>query len=109
MIRVRFLALNFRSLIFVFLSIFLGSTRLTLANVMDNLRSNYLVPGTNWLVEMPLAGGQYHQTIASLWISHLIDNLPLSPVLSAHIGSAQLTNPHPLNTQSGMLLTSDLA
>ena len=60
-------------------------------------RCNYLVPNTNWMVEMPLTGGQYHQTIASLWISHLVDNLPLSPVMLAHIDSAQLTNPRKIN------------
>ena len=76
---------------------------------MDHLRSNYLVPGTIWMVEMPMLGGQYHHTIASLWISHLIDNLPLSPVMAAHISSAQLSNPHPMNTQIGMLVKSYLA
>ena len=108
-IRVIFPALKFHSLIFFSFSIFLGSTRLTLANVMDHLRCNYLVPGTAWMVEMPITGGQYHQTIASLWISHLIDNLPVSPVMAAHISSAQLSNSHPLNTQIGMLINSDLA
>ena len=66
-------------------------------------RCNYLVPNTNWMVEMPLTGGQYHQTIASLWISNLIDNLPLSPVMLAHIDSAQLTNPHKITAQSGII------
>ena len=88
--------------------IFQASTRLTQAKVMDHLRCNFLVPGTTWMVENPITGGQYHQTIASLWISHLVDNIPLSPVMAAHISSAQLSNPHPLNTQIGMLLTSDL-
>ena len=72
-----------------------------LAYIMD--RCNYLVPNTNWMVEMPLSGGQYHQAIASLWISHLVDNLPLSPVMLAHIDSAQLTNPRKLNAQSGII------
>ena len=52
---------------------------------------------------MPLSGGQYHQTIASLWISILIDNLPLSPVLLAHIDSAQLTNPRKITAQKGII------
>ena len=71
------------------------------ACIMD--RCNYLVPNTNWMVEMPLTGGQYHQTIASLWISHLVDNLPLSPVMLAHIDSAQLTNTHKITAQSGII------
>ena len=66
-------------------------------------RCNYLVPNTNWMVEMPLTGGQYHQTIASLWISHLVDNLPLSPVMLAQIDSAQLTNPRKINALSGII------
>ena len=66
-------------------------------------RCNYLVPNTNWMVEMPLTGGQYHQAIASLWISHLVDNLPLSPVMLAHIDSAQLTNPRKITAQSGII------
>ena len=66
-------------------------------------RCNYPVPNTNWMVEMPLTGGQYHQTIASLWISHLVDNLPLSPVMLAHIDSAQLTNPRKITAQSGII------
>ena len=55
------------------------------------------------MVEMPLTGGQYHQAIASLWISHLVDNLPLSPVMFAHIDSAQLTNPRKITAQSGII------
>ena len=66
-------------------------------------RCNYLVPNTNWMVEMPLTGGQYHQAIASLWISHLVDNLPLTPVMLAHIDSAQLTNPRKINAQPGII------
>ena len=66
-------------------------------------RCNYLVPNTNWMVEMPLTRGQYHQAIASLWISHLVDNLPLTPVMLAHIDSAQLTNPRKINAQSGII------
>ena len=66
-------------------------------------RCNYLVPNTNWMVEMPLTGGQYHQMIASLWISNLIDNLPLSPVMLEHIDSAQLTNPRKITAQSGII------
>ena len=71
------------------------------SNNMD--RCNYLVPNTNWMVEMPLTGGQYHQAIASLWISHLVDNLPLTPVMLAHIDSAQLTNPRKITAQSGII------
>ena len=66
-------------------------------------RCNYLVPNTNWMVEMPLSGGQYHQAIASLWISHLVDNLPLTPVMLAHIDSAQITNPRKITAQSGII------
>ena len=55
------------------------------------------------MVEMPLTGGQYHHMIASLWISNLIDNLPLSPVRLAQIDSAQLTNPRKLTAQSGII------
>ena len=55
------------------------------------------------MVEMPLTGGQYHQAIASLWISHLVDNLPLTPVMLAHIDSAQLTNPRKITAQSGII------
>ena len=71
------------------------------SNIMD--RCNYLVPNTNWMVEMPLTGGQYHQTIASFWISHLVDNLSLTPVMLAHIDSAQLTNPRKITAQSGII------
>ena len=66
-------------------------------------RCNYLVPNTNWMVEMSLTGGQYHQAIASLWISNIIDNLPLSPVMLAHIDSAQLTNPRKITAHSGII------
>ena len=72
-----------------------------LAYIMD--RCNYLVPNTNWMVEMPLTGGKYHKAIASLWISHLVDNLPLTPVMLAHIDSAQLTNPRKITPQSGII------
>ena len=66
-------------------------------------RCNYLVPNTNWMVEMPLTGGQYEQAIVSLWISHLVDNLPLTPVMLAHIDSAQLNNPRKITSQSGII------
>ena len=56
---------------------------------------------------MPRTSGQYHQTISSLGISHLLDNFPLSPMMSAHI-SAHLSNPHLSNTQIGILVTFDL-
>ena len=72
-----------------------------LSSIMD--RCHYLVPNTNWMVEMPLTGGQYHQMIASIWISHLVDNHPLTPVMLAHIDSAQLTNPRKINGQSGII------
>ena len=68
-------------------------------------RCNYLVPHTSWIVEMPINAGKYHQTIASLWISHLIDNLPLSPVMMGHIASAQLTNPRKITIQSGTIIS----
>ena len=66
-------------------------------------RCNYLVPNNNWMVEMPLIGGPDHQMIASLWISNLIDNLPLSPVMLADIDSAQLTNPRKITSEQGNL------
>ena len=69
-------------------------------------RCNYLVPNTNWMVRMALNGGKYQQTIASLWISQLVDNLPLSPVMLAHIDSSQLTNPRKITAQSGIISLS---
>ena len=74
------------------------------SNNMD--RCNYLIPNTNWMVEMPLTGGQYHQTIASLWISHLVDNLPLTPVILGHLNSAQLTNPRKITALTGIISLS---
>ena len=71
--------------------------------IMD--RCNYSVPHTSWMVEMPINGRQYHQMIASLWISHLIDNLPLSPVKVAHIACAQLTNPRQISSQPGIIVS----
>ena len=72
------------------------------SNTMD--RCNYLVPGTNWMVEMPMSSGQYHHTIASLWISHLVHNLSLSPVMTSHIAAAQLSNPRQLLNQTGIII-----
>ena len=51
------------------------------------------------MVEMPLTGGEYHQTIASLWISHLVDNREMTAVMLAHMDSAQLTNPRKITAQ----------
>ena len=73
------------------------------SNIMD--RCNYSVPHTSWMVEMPINCRQYHQMIASLWISHLIDNLPLSLLMVAHIASAQLSNPRQISSQSGIILS----
>ena len=64
-------------------------------------RYNYLVPHTSWILEMPINASKYHQTIASIWISQLIDNLPLSPVMMEHIASAQLTNPRKITIEQG--------
>ena len=72
---------------------------------MEHDRCNYVIPGTIWMMEMPINGGQYHQTIASLWISHLVDYIPLTPVLTAHIASAQITNHHKMTNPFGMLLS----
>ena len=68
-------------------------------------RSNYLVPHTSWVVEMPINCSQYHQAIASHWVSNLIDNLPLSPAMIAHIASAPLTNPHQKTSQPGIIIS----
>ena len=65
-------------------------------------RCNYIVHHTSWMVEM---GGQYHQTILSLWISHLVHNLALSPVMLAHSASAQLTNPSQITSQPGTIIS----
>ena len=67
--------------------------------IMD--RCKYLLPITKWMVEMPINSGEYHQTIASLWISHLVDDRPLTQVMLAHIASAQLTNPRQITSQQG--------
>ena len=68
-------------------------------------RCNYIVPHSSGIVEMPINCGQYHRTITSLWISLLIDNLPLSPVMVAHIASAQLTNPRQITIQPGIIIS----
>ena len=52
---------------------------------------------------MPINDGQYHQTIAALWISYLDDILPQSPVMVAHIASDQLTNPRKITTDQGII------
>ena len=72
-------------------------------------RCNYQVPHTSWMVEMPINAGQCHQTIASLWISHLVDNLPLSPVMVAHIASAKLTNPRQIADEQSIIICSLVA
>ena len=46
------------------------------------------------MVEMLLTGGQYHQTIASFWISDHIDSLSMSPMMSAQISSYKFCHPH---------------
>ena len=48
---------------------------------------------------MPFNGAQFHQMIASLWISHRLGNLQLTPLMLAHIDSAHLTNPRQITTQ----------
>ena len=74
------------------------------SNLSNNMeRFNYLVPNTNWMVEMPLTGGQYHQAIAFLWISRLVDNLALTPLMIGHIASAQLTHSRQITSQSGII------
>ena len=67
-------------------------------NVMD--RCNDLVPIANGKVEMTFNGGQYLKAIASIWISPQVENLPLTPLMVAHIGSAQLRNPPKITSQS---------
>ena len=77
------------------------------SNIIDCC--NYIVPNTNWMVEMPLIGGQYNQAYASLWISHLVENLPLTPVMLPHLDSAQLTNPRQITSDQGShQITPDL-
>ena len=91
-IRVIFFALSSTNL-FSFV-IFLASARLTLANVMDKLHSNYLVPGTTCMVEMLITGSQYHQTIATLWLSHLVDDIQIGRwwVLTSHLPNLAILN-----------------
>ena len=48
-------------------------------------------------------GGQFHQTIASLGISQLLENLPMGPVMVAQIASAQLINPRQITAQPGII------
>ena len=62
-------------------------------------RCKYIVTHTSWMVEMPNNGRQYHQMIASLWISHLVLNLPLTPMMVVPIASAQFTNPRQIAAQ----------
>ena len=54
---------------------------------------------------MPTIGGQFHLTIASLWISHLVDNLPLSPLMVAHIASSQLSHPRKIAIHPGFIIS----
>ena len=72
-------------------------------NVAISDHTNGLTRFLNKTAEMPINGGQYHQTIASLRISHLVDNLPLTPVMLAHDDSAQLTNPRKITAQIGII------
>ena len=74
-----------------------------ITSVVDRCTDN--VPQTSSMVEMPINGGQYHQAIASLWVSNLIDNLPLIPAMVAHIASAQLTNPHQITSQPAIIIS----
>ena len=66
-------------------------------------RCNYIVTHTSGMVEIPINGGQYHQMIASLWISHLVEHLQLTPVMLTHLDSALLTNPRQTTTQPGTI------
>ena len=77
------------------------------SNNMD--RCNYIMPQIEWRVKMPINRGQYHQTIASHWISHLVDNLLLSDLMVAHLASAQLTNPPPIVNEPVMIIFSHLS
>ena len=65
-------------------------------------RSIITVPHTTWQVEMPTNGGAYHRTVASLWVTHLINKVPLKEELKHHISSAQLSNPHPISTSDSV-------
>ena len=75
-----------------------------LSNIMDHC--NYLVPTTNGMVEMPINDGQSQQNIASLWISHLLDKLPLSSVMLAHLVSAQRIKPRHIITEPSMIISN---
>ena len=77
------------------------------SNNMD--RCNYLIHHTSWIVEKPINGRQYHQTIASLCIQHLVDNHPLSQVMISHIASAQGSNPQKIATEQGIIIFSLLS
>ena len=66
---------------------------------------NYLVQPTSWMVEMLINGAQYHHTIGTLWISHMVDNLPLSSVKVAHSASARLTNPRSNTIQPCIIIS----
>ena len=57
------------------------------------------------IVEMPTNGRKYHHTIASLWLSNLVDNLQLNPAMMAHITSADLTNPRQITIHSGKIIS----
>ena len=52
------------------------------------------------MVEMPINGGKYHQTSESHWISHLVDNLPLNPVMVGNIAYAELSNPRQIRNSN---------
>ena len=69
----------------------------SLSDMMDRCR--YMVPHTSRMVQMPINGGQNHLKIGSVWISHLVHNLPLSPVMVANIASAQHTNQGKITTE----------
>ena len=61
------------------------------------------------MVEIPLHGGKYQETLASLWISHLVDKLPRRPVMVAHIAAAELTNPRKIANDQCIIIFSLLS
>ena len=56
-------------------------------------RCMYHVPRTSWQVEMPINATKYHETVAALWVSHMLNKKQVSPELCQHIFAAQLSNP----------------
>ena len=66
---------------------------------------NDIVPHSYWMVEIPINGGQYHQRIPSLGMSHQVYNLPQSPVMVAQIASAHLPNPRKITIHPRIIIS----